>query len=159
MLYGSSYITPIVNFISVANASGMVAEVDLHVGGGPELVSATSNQIDNFPAMDTNYSLQFWQSVAAQFKNNPAVIFNLTNEPEFLGSGSTAAADWTCYLNGGCNTTACSNNSCQGPNGSGNTWNVEGVDSVVTAIRAVPATNVIIIAGLDYSNQLNDWTT
>lgn len=159
MIYGSNYITPIVNFITVANASGMVVEVDLHVGGGPELVKASSNQIDNFPAMDTNYSLQFWQSVAAQFKNNPSVIFNLTNEPEFLGSGSTAAADWTCYLNGGCNTTACQNNSCEGPNGSGNTWNVQGVASVVSAIRAVPATNVIIIAGLDYSNQLNDWTT
>ena len=166
MLYGSSYITPIVNFINVANASGMVAEVDLHVGGGPELVKASSNQIDSFPAMDTNYSLQFWQSVAAQFKNNPAVIFNLTNEPEFLGSGSTAAADWTCYLNGGCNTTACSNNSCEGPNGSGNTWNVEGVASVVKAVRNTEKTystngtsHVIIIAGLDYSNELDDWLT
>lgn len=159
MIYGSNYITPIVNFISVANASGMVAEVDLHVGGGPELVNANSNQIDNFPAMDTNYSLQFWQSVAAQFKNNPSVIFNLTNEPEFAGSGRTAAADWTCYLNGGCNTTACVNNGCQGPNGSGNTWNVQGVASVVTAIRNEGASNVIIVGGLDYSNQLNDWLT
>jgi endoglucanase len=159
MLYGSNYITPIVNFISVANASGLVVEVDLHVGGGPELVSANSSQIDNFPALDTNYSLLFWQSVATQFKNNPSVIFNLTNEPEFAGSGSTAAADWTCYLNGGCNTTACQNNGCQGPNGSGNTWNVQGVASVVTAIRNEGASNVIIIAGLDYSNQLNDWLT
>lgn len=159
MIYGSNYTTPIVNFISVANASGLVVEVDLHVGGGPELVDANSNQIDSFPAMDTNYSLQFWQSVATQFKNNPSVIFNLTNEPEFLGSGSTAAADWTCYLNGGCNTTACENNGCQGPNGSGNTWNVQGVASVVTAIRNEGASNVIIIAGLDYSNQLDDWLT
>jgi hypothetical protein len=155
----TNYIQPIMNFISVANASGLVVEVDLHVGGGPELVKKGSNQIDNFPAMDTNYSLQFWQSVAGYFKNNPSVIFNLTNEPEFLGSGSTAAADWTCYLNGGCSTTACQNNGCQGPNGKSNTWNVQGVASVVSAIRAVPATNVIIIAGLDYSNQLDDWLT
>jgi endoglucanase len=174
MVYGPSYITPIVNFINVANASGMVAEVDLHVGAGPELVEANSGQIDSFPAMDTNYSLQFWESVAQTFANNPAVIFNLTNEPEFAGNGSSGdnvAEDWTCYVTGSyngspCNTTMCSNNGCQGPNGSGNTWNVQGVASVVTAIRNTEktystngTTHVIIIAGLDYSNELDDWLT
>jgi endoglucanase len=175
MLYGSSYITPIVNFVNVANASGMVAEVDLHVGGGPELVNAKSNQIDNFPAMDTNYSLQFWESAAQTFANNPAVIFNLTNEPEFAGnggSGDNVAEDWSCYVTGSyngtqCNTSMCyASNQCEGPNGKSNTWNVQGVASVVTAIRNTEKTystnntsHVIIVGGLDYSNELNDWLT
>ncbi len=171
MVWGSAYTSQIVDFVNAANAAGLVAEVDLHVGGGPELVQATSNIIDNFPAMDTNYSEQFWQSVATTFKSNPAVIFNLTNEPEFPGNGQTGdnvASDWTCYMNGGCTTsfiaTECNaqnstSGACDGPNGASNTWDVQGVASVVTAIRAVPATNVIIIAGLDFSNELNDWTT
>jgi endoglucanase len=173
MLYGSSYITPIVDFVNAANASGMVAELDLHVGGGPELVKASSDQIDNFPAMDTNYSLQFWESVAQTFANNPAVIFNLTNEPEFAGNGGSEdniAEDWSCYVTGSyngtqCNTSMCyASNQCEGPNGKSNTWNVEGVASVVTAIRNTEKTystngtsHVIIVAGLDYSNELNDW--
>jgi len=175
MIYGSNYITPIVNFVNVANASGMVAEVDLHVGAGPELVDANSNQIDSFPAMDTNYSLQFWEGVAQTFANNPAVIFNLTNEPEFAGNGGTGdnvAEDWSCYVTGSyegtqCNTSMCyASNQCEGPNGKSNTWNVQGVASVVTAIRNTEktystngTTHVIIIAGLDYSNELNDWLT
>jgi len=173
---GSTYTSAIVNFVNTANANGLVAEVDLHVGAGPELAvdsnpscDTGSNPcgVDSFPAMDTNYSLEFWQSVATTFATNPAVIFNLTNEPEFPGDGSNGeseSGDWTCYLNGGCNTSICAVNGCQGPNGSGNTWNVEGVASVVTAIRNAEAaahgvTHVIIIAGLNYSNQLNDWLT
>jgi endoglucanase len=163
---GSTYTSAIVNFVKTANANGLVAEVDLHVGAGPALAQ-DGCCVDSFPAMDTNYSLQFWQSVATTFAANPAVIFNLTNEPEFPGDGSNGeseSGDWTCYLNGGCNTSVCAINGCQGPNGSGNTWNVEGVASVVTAIRNAEAaahgvSHVIIIAGLNYSNQLNDWLT
>ena len=79
-----NYADVIASFISVANASGLIAEVDLHVGAGPELVKKNSNNIDSFPAMDTNYSLAFWQSVASKFAGSPSVIFNLTNEPEFF---------------------------------------------------------------------------
>jgi hypothetical protein len=149
---GSSYITPIKNFISVANASGLIVEVDLHVGCGPQLCNANSANIDSFPAMDTNYSLQFWQSVAqtAGIGNNPSVIFNLTNEPEFGENVAVTTTDWSCYLNGGCTTSGLTS-------ANGNSWTVQGTQSVVTAIRNLNVTNPIIIAGLDYSNQLNDW--
>jgi len=141
---GANYIRPISTFVNLATASGLIVEVDLHVGAGPELVKKNSNNIDSFPAMDTNYSLAFWQSVASTFVANPSVIFNLTNEPEITS--------WTCYLNGGCSTQG-----LPSPNGSSNYWTVQGTQSVVTAIRAEKANNPIIIAGLDYSNQLEDW--
>jgi endoglucanase len=149
---GSSYITPIKNFISVANASGLIVEVDLHVGCGSQLCNANSANIDSFPAMDTNYSLQFWQSVSqtAGIGNNPSVIFNLTNEPEFGENVAVTTTDWSCYLNGGCTTSGLTS-------ANGNSWTVQGTQSVVTAIRNLNVTNPIIIAGLDYSNQLNDW--
>jgi endoglucanase len=149
---GSSYMTPIKNFISVANASGLIVEVDLHVGCGSQLCNANSANIDSFPAMDTNYSLQFWQSVAqtAGIGNNPSVIFNLTNEPEFGENVAVTTTDWSCYLNGGCTTSGLTS-------ANGNSWTVQGTQSVVTAIRNLNVTNPIIIAGLDYSNQLNDW--
>ena len=141
---GANYVNAIASFIQVANASGLIAEVDLHVGAGPELVKKNSNNIDSFPAMDTNYSGTFWQSVARTFAGNPRVIFNLTNEPEITS--------WSCYLNGGCSTKG-----FPSANGSANYWTVLGTQSVVNTIRATGARNPIIIAGLDYSNQLNDW--
>jgi hypothetical protein len=149
---GANYYGAISQFIKQANASGLIAEVDLHVGGGPYLVKKNSNNIDSFPAMDTNVSLKFWRSVASMsgFGNNPSVIFNLTNEPELYGS-----ADWPCYLNGGCSTKGLQN--ANSSSGNSDYWTVQGTQRVVTAIRNVPAANPIIIAGLNYSNELGDW--
>jgi hypothetical protein len=141
---GANYVNAIASFIQVANASGLIAEVNLHVGAGPQLVKKGSKNIDSYPVMDTNYSGSFWQSVATKFKNNPSVIFNLTNEPEITS--------WSCYLNGGCSTKGFTS-----PNGKSNYWTVLGTQSVVTTIRNAGANNPIIIAGLDYSNQLNNW--
>jgi hypothetical protein len=133
---GANYIGPINSFVNLANASGLIVEADLHWGAG----GTTKPKDDSFPAMDTTHSGAFWQSVATNFKNNPSVIFNLTNEPYI--------ASWSCYLSGGCTT----------PKVHGKTWTVLGTQSVVNTIReTVGATNPIIIAGLDYSNQLNNW--
>jgi endoglucanase len=146
---GANYIGPISTFVNLATASGLIVEVDLHVGGGPYLAK-NGNNVDSFPAMDTNYSGAFWQSVATTFKNNPSVIFNLTNEPEF-----DSDSDWSCYLNGGCSTKGLSNSNSA--SGKADYWTVLGTQSVVNTIRATGATNPIIIAGLDYSNQLDHW--
>jgi hypothetical protein len=135
---GANYIGPITNFVNLANASGLIVEVDLHWGAG----GTVKPKDDSFPAMDTDHSGAFWQSVATQFKGNPSVIFNLTNEPYITS--------WPCYLNGGCTT----------PKVHGASWTVLGTQSVVTTIRStVGATNPIIIAGLNYSNQLDSWTS
>jgi Cellulase (glycosyl hydrolase family 5) len=137
---GANYVGPITTFTNLAIANGLIVEVDLHWGAG----GTKKPKNDSFPAMDTSHSLAFWESVAgnSNFKNNPSVIFNLTNEPYITS--------WSCYLDGGCTTP--SGHGAQG------TWTVQGTQSVVTAIReTVGAHNPIIIAGLDYSNQLNDW--
>jgi hypothetical protein len=132
---GANYIGPITTFVNLANESGLIVEVDLHWGAG----GTKKPTDDSFPAMDATHSGAFWQSVATNFKNNPSVIFNLTNEPYITS--------WSCYLNGGCTT----------PKVHRNTWTVLGTQSVVTTIRNAQANNPIIIAGLDYSNQLNNW--
>jgi len=146
---GANYSGPIGQFVQLATQSGLIVEVDLHVGGGPYLAK-NGNNVDSFPAMDTNYSQTFWVSVANYFKSNPSVIFNLTNEPEFSSDSS-----WSCYLNGGCSTKGLPNS--RSKNGGSYYWTVQGTQSVVTAIRNTGATNPIIIAGINYSNQLDEW--
>jgi endoglucanase len=144
---GANYVGPIRTFVDLATSSGLIVELNLHSGNGPYLVKSGNNS-SQFPAMDTNYSGTFWQSVAATFKNNPSVIFNLTNEPEF-------DSDWSCYLNGGCSTKGLSNS--YSSSGEKYYYTVLGTQSVVNTIRATGARNPIIIAGLDYSNQLDHW--
>jgi len=140
---GAHYYGPIIDFINAANAAGLVAEVDLHFGAGPQLIKNVS---DNFPAMDTSFSKAFWVDVAKRLGKNASVIFNLINEPQLKSS----PANWSCYLSGGCTTKG-----YQSANG--NDWTVEGTQSVVTAIRETGAKNPIIIAGLNFSNELDKW--
>jgi endoglucanase len=134
---GAKYQNAISTFVNLATASAMVMEVDLHFGSG----GSGNPKNDNYPGLDADHAPAFWQSVANAFKGNPSVIFNLINEPHDSGSIS-----WACYLNGGCTV--------KGGTGS---WTVVGTQSVVDTIRGTGATNPIIIAGLNWSNDLTQW--
>jgi aryl-phospho-beta-D-glucosidase BglC (GH1 family) len=146
---GTNYSGPISTFVNLATRSGLIVELNLHSGNGPYLVKSGNNS-SQLPAMDTNYFGAFWQSVAATFENNPSVIFNLTNEPEF-----DSDSDWPCYRNGGCSTEGLSNSYSSSEKKY--YYRVLGTQMVVNTIRATCARNPIIIAGINYSNQLDDW--
>jgi hypothetical protein len=86
---------------------------------------------------DTN-SLVFWRSFAPLYANNPAVLFDLYNEPHDVS--------WDVWLNGGYIKDK--------PNG----WNLEaknyqcvGMQAVLDTIRATGAKNVVICGGLDWA--------
>jgi len=136
---GVNYQNEMANFVGLATASGLVVEVDIHFGAGGTALPVD----DNYPAMDADHASAFWQSVANRFKTTPSVVFNLTNEPH-----PSTEVSWSCYKNGGCSVT-----------GGTGTWTVVGTQSVVNTIRATGATNVIIIAGLNWSNDLSQWLT
>jgi endoglucanase len=142
---GANYIKAMAGFVALANASGLIVELDLHWGAGGTGLPTD----DSYPGLDRDHAPAFWKSVASAFKNNASVIFNLINEP-YLGNSNPTAASWRCYLNGG----------CQSPEvGKLGAWAVVGTQSVVNTVRATGATNPIIIAGLEWSNQLDDWLT
>jgi hypothetical protein len=134
---GANYRNAMRTFVNLATASRMVVELDLHFGTG----GSGRPKDDNYPGLDANHAPAFWQSVANTFKGNPSLIFNLINEPHDSGS-----IPWSCYLNGGCTVT-----------GGTGSWTVVGTQSVVNTIRATGATNPIIIAGLNFSNDLSQW--
>ncbi|HXW89228.1 MAG TPA: glycoside hydrolase family 5 protein [Terriglobales bacterium] len=140
---GSNYIKAMTTFVDLANASGLIVEVDLHWGAGGTGLPTD----DSYPGLDEDHASSFWESVANTFKDNASVIFNLINEP-YLGNSNPTADSWRCYLQGGCRTPQVGNLGA---------WKVVGTQSVVNTVRATGATNPIIIAGLEWSNQLNDW--
>ena len=98
-----------------------------------------------------------WRELTSEaLKNNPAVIFDLFNEPYISGSyGYPAGADyWSIWLNGG--TTTQVNN---GSTSTARTWTSAGMNQLVAAVRATGATNVVMVGGLSYASDLSGWLT
>ncbi|HTL41542.1 MAG TPA: cellulase family glycosylhydrolase [Pseudolysinimonas sp.] len=131
-------------FVDILNAHGIVVVLDLHWSAPP------GQQADGQRAMATTRSVLFWQSVAAAFAKVPSVIFDAFNEPYSRGSFTLS---WSCWKSGGCrapdenDTTATS----------GQTFTVAGMQAIVTAIRKAGAKQPIMLAGLDYANDLRGW--
>lgn len=133
---GANYARAMSRFANLANGEGLVVEVDLHFGAGGSGLPTN----DRYPGLDRDHAPAFWRSVARVFAKNRSVIFNLINEPYITS--------WSCYLNGGCETP---------PVGKLGRWKVVGTQAVVDAIRATGASNPIIVAGLNFSNDLSQW--
>jgi endoglucanase len=133
---GVRYAQAIAKFADIANAAGLIVEVDLHFGAGGKGLPTN----DHYPGLDRDHAPAFWRSVAHVFADRHSVIFNLINEP-YIRS-------WSCYREGGCETP---------PVGKLGRWKVVGTQAIVDTIRATGATNPIIVAGLNFSNDLSHW--
>jgi hypothetical protein len=129
---GAAYQQAIVNFVQALNNAGMYVILDLH-WSAPGTTVASSQQ----PMADADHSPAFWSSVATTFKNFPAVVFDLYNEP-YVG-------DWNCWRNG-CSVTT-----------SAGTWTTAGMTQLVAAVRGAGATQPIMLGGLGYAGDLSQW--
>jgi hypothetical protein len=134
---GAVYQQAIADYVSLLNQHGLYAILDLH-WSAPSDTSAIWQK----PMPDAELSPTFWSQVAATFKGNDAVIFELFNEPYPDDNFDTDAA-WVCWRDGG---------TCPGV-----TFEAAGMQTLVNAIRATGATNVLAIGGIQYSNTLTRW--
>lgn len=120
---GAAYRSDIVAYVDTLNAAGIAVILDLHWGApGKEL--ATGGEV----MADESHSPAFWSSVAATFKGNQGVVFDLYNEPRHL--------TFACLVHGGCVEGGVQ---------------VAGYDQLITDVRAAGATNVIMVAGIDFA--------
>jgi len=139
-LSGASYQQAIKDYVSLLNQQGLYAILDLH-----HTAPGSQQAKGQMQMPDQDHAPAFWSSVASAFKGNNSVIFEPFNEP-WPGVMDTSAASWTCWRDGG---------SCPGL---GFSYQVAGMQSLVNAIRATGATNVIVQGGLEWSNYLStDW--
>ncbi|MCL2661341.1 MAG: glycoside hydrolase family 5 protein, partial [Acidobacteriaceae bacterium] len=126
---GAAYQARIDAIVSMIATLGKYVELDLHWSGCGPTGSATKQY-----QMPDDNSITFWQSVATHYKNNPAVLFDLFNEPFTIG--------WKVWRDGGqVSDSGCSTGSYHTP----------GLQAIVAAIRGVGATNIIIAGGLTWS--------
>ncbi|MBR7834760.1 cellulase family glycosylhydrolase [Actinospica durhamensis] len=144
---GSNYISAIQSYVNLLNANGIVAILDLHWTDGTYTGNSSgcssAQATCQKPMPDAAEAIPFWTSVANTFKGNNAVVFDLFNEPYASRATGDTTSGWQCWLNGGtCN---------------GISYQVAGMQSMVNAVRSTGASNVLMLGGEEYSNDLTDW--
>jgi hypothetical protein len=132
----AQYRQAIVNYVGLLHAHGIYAILELHwtaPGAFP------ANWQEGMP--DQDHTPAFWSSVATTFAHDPATIFDLFNEP--------VGVNWPCWRDG-----------CQyggDPTNGRGQWQTAGFQELVTDVRQAGATNVIMLGGLSYANDLTGW--
>jgi len=137
---GANYQRAIINYVRLLNQYGMYVILDLHwsAAGGAQALNQQ-------PMPDEDHSPAFWKAVAAAFKHNTAVLFDLFNEPYPDHNAANTQAAWQCWKNGG---------SC-----SGVSYTAAGFQQLVNVVRATGAQNVIMLGGIGYAASLAQWLT
>lgn len=126
---GSNYRNAIIGYVDRLEAHGLSVVLDLH-WSAPGSALATGQQL----MPDENHAPAFWRSVAQTFKSDHSVLFELYNEPN--------GVSWACWRNG-----------CTTPAG----WQAAGMQQLVNVVRGTGATNVILLDGLAWANDLSGW--
>jgi len=146
---GRNYRSAIEKYVKLLIANGMTVILDLHWTDGrytgKSSGCSSAKAVCQKPMPDAAESIPFWTSVASTFKDNGNVIFDLFNEPFPDHALRSPTAAWQCWLKGG---TYCS---------AGIHYPVAGMQTLVNTVRATGASNVIMLGGLDYSNNLTEW--
>ena len=125
---GTAYRSAIQSYVNLLHQYGLYAILDLHWNA-----AGTSQATGQQVMPDADHAGAFWTSVASFFKADPAVLFDLYNEPHDV--------NWSCWLNG-----------CTSPG-----WTTAGMQSLVDAVRSTGATQPIMLGGLAWANDLSGW--
>ncbi|MEJ3746136.1 cellulase family glycosylhydrolase [Actinomycetes bacterium KLBMP 9797] len=148
---GATYQQAVKDYVNLLVANGINPILDLHWTHGQYTgnISACAdvNATCQKPMPSMQHTPRFWTGVATAFKGNDAVVFDLFNEPypDASNNWSDMPAAWRCLRDGGTCT--------------GITYEVAGMQDLVDAVRATGATNVLLVAGLTWTNDLTQWLT
>src|SRR5579875_1473291 len=132
----ATYQQTIVNYVNLLTSNNFIVIFDLQWSA-----PGTTQANKQVPMPDLDHAPAFWTSVANTFKNNSSVIFDLYNEPY--------TSSWACWRDG---STAANASPCSDVG-----FAVAGMQTLVNTVRATGATNVIMLGGLAYSNNLSQW--
>jgi endoglucanase len=125
----AEYRNAIARYVAHLHEAGVYVVLDLH-WSAPGTERAEEQQ----PMADRDHSPAFWASVGRAFKGDPAIVFDLYNEPYDVS--------WQCWRDG-----------CALPAG----WTSAGMQTLVDAVRSTGASQPIIATGLEWGNDLSDW--
>ncbi len=138
-LGGAPYRRIVQRYVATLHRAGLYVILDLHWAAPG---SMTSLNIIRMP--DADHAPAFWRSVAATFKHDHELIFDLYNEPHDIG--------WSCWLRG-CRIPA---NREYGPKPA---YRAAGMQQLVDAVRSTGARQPLMLGGLSWSLDLSGWVT
>jgi endoglucanase len=134
---GDNYRRAVADYVALLNRTGLVAILDLHWSA-----AGTAVALGQAPMPDRDHTPEFWRQVAAAYKGNDRVIFDLFNEP-FPDNNADTPEAWRCWRDGG---------TCVGMS-----YQAAGMQELVDSVRSTGATNVVMIGGVQYAATLSSW--
>lgn len=139
---GAAYHAAISDFVTKLNANGFLVILDLH-----RSAPGTERSLNQEKMPDRDHSVDFWREVAQHFGSNPAVLFDLFNEPVPFGEPDSDRA-WLCWRDGGCRLKSTNGNT---------TYTAAGMTELISAIRSTGARNVVLAGGIYWAEILTRW--
>lgn len=146
---GTTYQKHVKDYVDLLVRNGINVILDLHWTWGayansPDWHCKDEHATCQKPMPDARYTPQFWTGVANTFKGNDAVVFDLFNEPyPDMPAEWNKTLGWQCWRDGG----ACA----------GLPYEAAGMQDLVDAVRSTGATNVLMLGGLEWANDMREW--
>ncbi|MEQ1685786.1 MAG: cellulase family glycosylhydrolase [Burkholderiaceae bacterium] len=148
---GGNYRSAVATQVQEANAAGLYVILELHWAAPGNACPMVQTQMANM-----DHSLDFWTSVATTFKANSSVLFSLYNEPFFYGLASPADP-WVALMTGGTISYFPATSGTHNYRNINTPWKSAGMQSMLDAVRATGASNVVLIGGVEFGNNMSNW--
>ena len=139
----------IMDFVQKLSQARIYAILSLQISAPDALVSTSQM------SMPDAHSIVFWSSVANAFKANPAVIFDVFSEPYSPDQlwANSPGVPWSCWLAGGCQVPVLTPS--QSYTRTPPMYVSVGLERLVWAIRWAGGKQPIMLAGLNFANDLS----
>jgi endoglucanase len=132
-LSGEHYRAAIREYVQRLERAGLYVILDLHwVAPGKHTATGLP------PMADADHAPDFWRSVASEYKDDRSVLFDLFNEPHDIS--------WECWRSG-----------CEASDNWFGGYRAAGMQELVDAVRSTGARQPLLLAGLDWSRDLESW--
>ena len=131
-----SYQALVKQVVDLCSSKGCYIVLDLHWSDAGEWGKQVAQHV-----MPDQNSIVFWKDLATTYKNHPAVMFDLYNEPHDVS--------WDIWQNGG-------QVSERGrPGTPSRSFEAVGMQKLLDTVRATGAKNVVMVGGIDWSYDLS----
>lgn len=142
VLSGENYKSAIQTYVRLLQRYGLIPILDLHW-------AAPGNRIPDrlWPMPNADHTEEFWTDVAETFADNDGVVFEPYNEP-YPDRNSIDEAAWECWRDG-CDEYISW--------GSEETYEAVGMQALVDAIRSTGSEHLILLGGVQFSNEISRW--
>jgi hypothetical protein len=156
---GENYRRAMISFVKLLNSRGIYTILDLHWNAPAGFISCQQQ-----PMADADHAADFWRSVARRFRDDPAVLFDMYNEPHLDSLSQTCRGSgecindrdpWHCWYYG------CRIRTQLATDAAGNPvtrwWRTAGMRDLVKAVRDAGARQPIMLGGLSSAADLSEW--